>query len=557
VDASDERLFQDELRTRTTLYRMMAETNRSILRSRTREELYQSLCDIAVTTGEFRCAWVGVPDGPAIRRVAWAGGGEEYLDALVISTDPADPRSQGPTGRAARLGQAFVVNDFHDSSMTALWHDAARRVGFDASAAFPMREGGSVAAVLTLYADRPNFFTPALVETLSEITPTVSLALEAFATAAARERMATQLRQAEKLEAVGQLASGVAHDFNNILTVMTGCAELLREELAPGSAGHDLLNEIRDAGARASALTQRLLAFSRQQVVTPRTLDLDAVLREAEAMLRRLLGSDIALVHEPPPAAIAVNADPAQLEQILVNLAVNARDAMPMGGTLTIRIGPAPSTDAVLLEVADTGVGMDAVTKARLFEPFFTTKAPGHGTGIGLPTVLRLVQDLGGSISVESTLGAGTTFRILLPRTTEPVEPAAPRAETGELPRGTETILLVEDEDALRALLRRALQQCGYHVLEAANGAVAVTLARETREVIHLLVSDIVMPHLGGRQLADVICAARPSCRVLFLSGHARDEMIRRGIVDSPHTFLQKPFTVHELAQQVRVVLDG
>lgn len=554
------------LRLRTILYHMMAEANRAVLTTESREQLFQALTRIAVDTGHFRFAWIGIPTDGIVKPMTFSGDDGGYLASLHVSLDPTDPTSQGPTGQAALAGSTTVVNDFLSSPLTVPWHEHGRRSGFGASAAFPLFEKGRVAAVLSLYAEQPGFFTPELIETLGEITPTVSLALDAFVQAAERQALERQVQMAQKMEAVGQLASGVAHDFNNILTVINGCSELLQAELPAGQPSRELLDEIREAGARARALTRQLLAFSRQQVVSPKLLDLNAVITESERMIRRLIGADISLTTELTPEPWPLHADPGQLEQVLVNLAVNARDAMPQGGSLVMRssckaiaqpLDGVPVGDFVVLEVTDTGTGMTADTHTHLFEPFFTTKAPGQGTGLGLATVATIVRDAHGYVTVESELGEGSTFRVYLPRADGVVAVPAPVVAPGALPRGTETILLVEDDDALRHLVRTMLRGLGYQVLEAANGATAITLARALKEPIHLLLSDVVMPHLGGRQLADVLLASRQECRVLFLSGYSSDEMIRRGVVDSVANFLQKPFTVGELAARVRSVLDG
>ncbi|MBP6444037.1 MAG: response regulator [Gemmatimonadales bacterium] len=552
------------LRLRTTLYHMMAEANRAVLTAENREQLFQALCRIAVDTGRFRFAWIGIPAEGVVKPTTWSGDDGGYLAALQLSLDPSDPTSQGPTGQAVLVGATTVVNDFLSSPLTAPWHEPGQRSGFGASAAFPLLELDRVVAVLSLYAEQPGFFTPELIETLGEITPTVSLALTAFAKAAERSTLEAQVVHAQKMEAVGLLASGVAHDFNNILTVITGCAELLQAEIPGDHPSRELLGEIREAGERARNLTRQLLAFSRQQVVSPRPLDLNDVIGGSEKMIRRLIGSDIALTTELESPLWTTTADPGQLEQVLLNLAVNARDAMPDGGALVMRshatvlaqpTAEVPAGEFVVLEMADTGTGMTAETRAHLFEPFFTTKPPGMGTGLGLATVATIVRDALGYVTVESEPGKGTTFRVYLPRAEGVVATAVPVSSPGALPRGTETILLVEDDDPLRHLVRTMLRGLGYQVLEAANGAAAIMLSRGRKESIDLLLTDVVMPHLGGRQLADVLLGERPSCRVLFLSGYSSDEMIRRGVVDSAATFLQKPFTVGELAERVRAVL--
>jgi CheY-like chemotaxis protein len=363
---------------------------------------------------------------------------------------------------------------------------------------------------------------------------------------------------------VRQFANGVAHDFNDILTVINGCSELLQAELPADHPSRELVDEIREAGQRAEMLTRQLLTFGRTQALAPELADLNAVIAEGEETIRRLLGADIALSTELASPLWPMRADPEELEQLLFNLAVTARTTMPAGGTVVLRSacaalpegqGEIPPGDFVVLEVSDTGIGLDTATRARLFEPTFTTDVLGHGAGLELATVATIVREAQGHITVDSTLGKGTTFRIFLPRVdARPTTPEPPPTRPA-LPRGTETILLVEDDDALRQLVRTMLRGLGYHVLEASNGAAAVTLSRGLKEPIHLLLTDVVMPHLGGRQLADVLLAARPECRVLFLSGYNSEEMIRRGVVDSAATFLQKPFTIGELAERVRVVL--
>ena len=383
-----------------------------------------------------------------------------------------------------------------------------------------------------------------------------------------------RLHRSERLEAVGQLAGGVAHDFNNLLTAITSYTQLLLEDLAPNDGHRDDLLEIKKAAERATSLTRQLLAFSRRQVLDPRVVDLNAVVADVEKMLGRLIGAHIALVTDcsarvPLPR---VRADVGQLEQVIVNLAVNARDAMPDGGTLTIRTGEAELTEAdcrdhadfdvrpgryVVIAVSDTGVGMDAATQARMFEPFFTTKGPGKGTGLGLATVFGIVKQSGGYVAVGSEPGRGTTFRIYLPA----VEEAAPSASAGAggadaVPNGSGTILLVEDEAAVRALARRVLEQAGYAVLEAADGLDGARVAEEFEGAIDLLLTDVVMPNLGGRALAERLRATRPRMPVLFVSGYPDGEMERGCLTSGGATYLEKPFSPRLLRETVRQALE-
>ena len=383
-----------------------------------------------------------------------------------------------------------------------------------------------------------------------------------------RRQLEEQLQQAQKMEAVGQLAGGVAHDFNNVLTLVNGYSELLLDNLEHDPASRELVEEIRRAGERAEALTRQLLAFSRKQVLAPRLLDVNAVVRDSEKMLRRLIGEDIELTTVLQPSLRCTKADPGQLEQALLNLAVNARDAMPRGGTLrvetaSLNVGKdatghpgVPAGEYVQLSVRDSGTGMSEDVRRRLFEPFFTTKGLGKGTGLGLAVVHGFVKQNGGHITVESEPGQGTCFRLYLP-----VREGKPRLQDrGEdaattLPRGTGTILLVEDEAQVRALAQRTLESCGYTVLEASRGDEALAIAREQHDGIDLLVTDVVIPGRGGRLIADELSAINPAMKIMFVSGYTDDAVVRHGVLHDQVNFLQKPFTPSMLAQKVHEVL--
>ncbi len=377
-----------------------------------------------------------------------------------------------------------------------------------------------------------------------------------------------RLRQAQKMEAVGRLAGGVAHDFNNLLTGILGCADLLLETLGPDAPGRDDVAEIRKAAVRAADLTRQLLAFSRQQVLAPQVLDLNALVGNMEKLLKRLIGEHIELRAALAPDLGMVKADPGQLEQVIVNLAVNARDAMPNGGRLTIETrnaeldasyveehAPVVAGPYVLLAVTDTGTGMDAETKSHVFEPFFTTKALGQGTGLGLATVYGIVKQSGGHVWVYSERGQGAAFKIYLPRVAETAA-AAPRPTAPASLRGSETILLVEDDEAVRTLTRRLLAARGHTVLLASQGEEALRLAQRHEGRIHLLVTDVVMPGMSGRELADRILALLPGIKVLYLSGYTDDAIVRHGVLEPGVAFLQKPFSAEALARKVREVLD-
>jgi two-component system, cell cycle sensor histidine kinase and response regulator CckA len=372
-----------------------------------------------------------------------------------------------------------------------------------------------------------------------------------------------QLRHAQKMEAVGRLAGGVAHDFNNLLTVINGCSELVFDGMRPEDPNRELLAEVRRAGDRAAALTRQLLAFSRRQVLQPEAVDLDGLLADMRTLLARLIGEDIE-VSFVSHARVAANVDPRQFEQAVINLAVNARDAMPTGGSLRIETRDPPEDDPalrradvrpgpyVLLTVTDSGHGMDESTRSHIFEPFFTTKAPGKGTGLGLAMVYGFVKQSGGHIDVETELGRGTTFKLYLPCAERSAELARLASGPGAAPRGSETILLVEDEDAVRSLSRLALQASGYTVLEARNGQEGFFVAQQHAGPINLLITDVVMPRLSGRQLVELLAPLRPRMRTLFISGYM-DESLSFA---TETCFLQKPFTPMSLARKVRDVLD-
>lgn len=384
-----------------------------------------------------------------------------------------------------------------------------------------------------------------------------------------RRRLAEeQLRQAQKLEAIGQLAAGIAHDFNNILTVITTIAECLKEDLEAGCAQVADVEAIQQAAQRAASLTRQLLAFSRKEVTAPRRLDLNDVLGDLETMLRRLIGEDVDLTMVKGCHLGLVLIDPGHLQQVIMNLAVNARDAMPRGGKLTIETSSVVLDEAaarahlglaagayVVLAVSDTGVGMDAATRARIFEPFFTTKEPGKGTGLGLATVCGIVGQAGGGVWAYSEPGMGSTFKVYLPRVDDGGEPHGQSA-AGATPGGWETILVVEDEVSVRAAVARALRQRGYRVLEAGHGAEALQVARGYAEALHLLVTDVVLPEMSGRQVVEAMRDVHPEARVLYLSGYTNEAVVRHGVLQEGLAFLQKPFTPRDLAQKVREALD-
>jgi PAS domain S-box-containing protein len=384
-----------------------------------------------------------------------------------------------------------------------------------------------------------------------------------------RRHLEAQLRQAQKMEAVGRLAGGVAHDFNNLLTAIGGYSELLQTRWGGTAHGAKELEEIRKACQRATALTRQLLAFSRRQVLEPKVLDLNAVVTRTEQMLRRLIGEDVDLITSLHPSLGRVRADPSQVEQILMNLVVNARDAMPQGGrvvveTANVELGPSfaarhPETQPgpyVMLAVSDTGSGMDPETLAHLFEPFFTTKGPGEGTGLGLSTVYGIVRQSGGNIWAYSEPGRGSTFKIYLPRAEEAAESVPEAARVTPRLRGNETILVVEDEKIVRSLALEILKMHGYSVLEARNGTEALKVAARHSGTIHLMLTDVVMPQMGGPELVQRLQPLRPEMRILYMSGYTGGALVQQGVLAPETALLSKPFGVDALARKIREILD-
>ncbi|HEX4339723.1 MAG TPA: ATP-binding protein [Polyangiaceae bacterium] len=381
------------------------------------------------------------------------------------------------------------------------------------------------------------------------------------------KRTEEQLRQSQKMEAIGLLAGGVAHDFNNILSVVLSYSDLLLMGLAANDPTRHELEEIRKAGGRAADLTRRLLMFSRQQVMDPKVLVLNDVLVSMDAMLQRILGADVDLVSLPAPSLGRVRVDRGSIEQVIMNLVVNARDAMPRGGKLTMETCDVtldedsakqtlglPAGRYVMLAVTDTGTGIDKTLQSRIFEPFFTTKDKGKGTGLGLSMVFGIVQQSGGNVWFYSEMGKGTTFKIYLPRV-EDVADTVGKSESPAAPRGHETVLIVEDDDQVRILACTILRKNGYHVLEARNAGEALIHAEQYRGTIHLLLSDVVMPQMSGPELSTRLRALRPDMLVLWMSGYTDDSIVRHGVLESKVAYLQKPITVASLTAKVRAVL--
>jgi hypothetical protein len=384
-----------------------------------------------------------------------------------------------------------------------------------------------------------------------------------------RKNLEEHLRQAQKMESVGLLAGGIAHDFNNLLTAINGYSELLLSSNNLHDGLRRELEEIRKAGDRAAQLTQQLLAFSRKQILQPQLLDLNAVVGNVDRLLRRLIGEDVELITVLSPDLGRIKADPGQVEQVIMNLAVNARDAMPKGGRLTIETANVELDEDyvsrhvtvvpgryVLLAMSDTGVGMEAPVLRRIFEPFFTTKELGKGTGMGLSTVYGIVKQSGGYIWVYSEPGQGTSFKVYFPQVGDAAASDASRTQLPELARGSETILVVEDEETVRHLILAVLRRRGYQTLEARQAQEALEFAEKHPGPIHVMLTDVVMPKMSGRELANQLATLRPEAKILFMSGYATNAIIHHGVLDPGTAFLQKPFTPDALVRKIRQILD-
>jgi PAS domain S-box-containing protein len=467
-------------------------------------------------------------------------------------------------GRIAQDREPHLTNDVqHDPWIgDPAWASRERMVAF---AGYPLIVGSELIGVVAMFAREP--LSDAAFQGLRSIADAIAVGIQRKRAESLKDALEAQLRQAQKLEAIGSLAGGVAHDFNNILSVILSYSEMMKSDLEPGHAMIGDVDEINSAALRAANLTRQLLAFSRQQVLQPSVLDLNEVVRDLKSMLRRLLSEDVELVINAE-AAGNVHADPGQIEQVLMNLVVNARDAMPRGGSITIEtasvsldasfaaehIGVTPGPH-VMLSVTDTGQGMDSVVRARIFEPFYTTKDKGKGTGLGLSTVFGIIRQSGGTIWVDSEPGVGTSFRAYLPEVAASTDTTAALARPA-LKRGTETILLCEDEEPVRVLARTILTRNGYRVLEARNGGEALMLC-EQHPSIELLLTDVVMPMMSGRQLAERLRSIRPDLKVLYMSGYTDDAIVRHGVLRDEIEFLHKPITPEVLARKVRDVLDA
>jgi two-component system, cell cycle sensor histidine kinase and response regulator CckA len=530
-----------------------------------------SLADTVATAAEASRLEADARAGDAMRALVYDSVedvifylGVEGTDRYrFLSVNPAFEKTTGipPAAVVGKLATEVIPPAAHELVLGRYGEAIASRgrVKWDEVSVYPTGTKHGEVTICPVFA--PDGTCTNLVGTVHDVTARRAGELE-------REQLQAKLFQAQRLQALGTLAGGIAHDFNNVLTVILSYAEMARRELRPHEPLRGDIDEIYLAATRAADMTRQLLAFSRQQVLEPRILNLNHTIAGMDRMLHRLLGADVDLTTLPGGRLASIKTDPGQLEQIIMNVVVNARDAMPEGGKLTLETANVVLDEQyarehpdvhpgryVMLAVTDSGTGMDSETQARIFEPFFTTKEKGKGTGLGLATVFGIVKQSGGHIWVYSEPGHGTTFKIYLPAVDdEPDQPEAPRS-TAEPPRGAETILLVEDDDQVRALARSTLRRHGYVVLDAANGGEAILICEQHSARIDLLLTDVVMPRMSGRQLADRLRPLRPDMKVLFMSGYTDDTILHHGVLNAGVHYVQKPLTPMALLRKLHDVL--
>jgi len=533
--------------------------------------IYRAMRDFALRSAPCNAMAVTIYDAERETRkmeYGWADGHE--LD--VTSVNPM-PVGDGLAGTAIKSQKVSITHDYK-KSLEGRYHHFIDPKGnqqvADSALAAPMTIMGRTLGVVEIQSYESDAYKDEHATAMRMAANLGANAVENVRLLAREHEREEQLRQSQKLESIGQLAGGIAHDFNNLLTVISGYSELSLRKLGPDDPVHRNILEIKKAGDRAARLTHQLLAFSRKQVLQPKVLDLNDAISDANKMLGRLIGADIEVGLFLKPGLWKVKADPGQIDQVLVNLVVNARDAMPHGGKLSIRTSnvemdpevvreyvSVQSGRHVLLMVSDTGVGMDEPTQQRVFDPFFTTKEVGKGTGLGLSTVYGIIKQSGGYIAVESAVGKGTIFKVYLPSVEEDSPDEELLEKLDELEKGVETVLLVEDEDMVRQLLHNILEREGYEVLVASNGQDALDISGQHEGLIHLVVTDVVMPGMSGPQLVEHLSGTRPVEKVLYMSGYTDNAIVHRATQNANVSFIQKPFSPDVVLRKIREVLNG
>lgn len=564
-DITDRKRAEEELRRLNRSLQTLSKCNEALVRATDEMELLTKICQIITEIGGFPLVWVGYSEqdeSKSVRPIAWAGAKARYLENLQISWADTE-RGCGPTGVSIRSGQPATFSNLAENPKFAPWREEALRHGFSSSIGLPLKADEKIFGALTVYSSQADAFHAKETALLVELADDLAFGIATLRNRVQRKHLEEQLRQSQKMEAVGQLAGGVAHDFNNILTVIQGNASLLLNPQLDPAERSGCSRQIVQAAERAAGLTRQLLIFSRKQVMRPAHVDLNEVVANLTKMLRRILGEDIVLQTNYAPELALIHADAGMIEQVLMNLLVNARDAMPAGGQLSISTAKEKFTKAqveknpdavagthVRLTVRDTGCGIPRENLPHIFEPFFTTKAVGKGTGLGLATVYSIVQQHHGWITASSEVNQGSTFNIYFPAVEGKREETEAALAAAKMPHGTGTILVVEDELAVRVLVSNLLQRCGYTVLAAESGVAAMKVWQEHQDRIQLLLTDIIMPDgMNGYELSRQLQAARPGLKVVYTSGYSGEVVGKSLNLADGVNFLQKPYPPQKLLQ--------
>ncbi len=575
-DITERKRIGDRIQHLQNVLEAIRDINQLIVHEKNRKKLLQGVSEILDQTRDYKFVWIGLVDEGTreVLPAAQAGFEEGYLESIEVSWDDSET-GKGPTGTALKTRKPYVMRDIGRDPRYKPWREEALKRGYASSVAVPLVYQERVFGALNVYSTTPNSFDEEEVDILSGVGQDIAFALHNIEIGEEREKaeeekkdLQSQLLQSQKLESVGMLTGGIAHDFNNILTTILGYSELALAKLPKTDPLREYLKIIWESGEKAAVLTRQLLAFSRKQVLEMKVVNLNTVIENTGKMLGRVIGEDVVLELNIQSPVRDIKADPGQIEQVLMNLAVNARDAMPCGGRLTIETadeeldeeyagiheGVTPGS-YVVLSIKDTGEGMTREVQERLFEPFFTTKGIGKGTGLGLATVYGIVKQHNGHIWVYSEPGKGSIFKVYFPVTDEAAEAVFP-AEIAAVPQGTETVLVVEDEASIRKLIVETLRPLGYNVLDASCGEEALQISDTTEGAIDLLLTDVIMPGMSGKELSAVVKEKRPGIKVLYMSGYTDESIAQRGILDPGITFIQKPLTPGKLAKKLREVLD-
>jgi PAS domain S-box-containing protein len=556
-DVSERKRAEAELRRLNRALTVLSESNRAVTRAADEAQLLDEVCRLLVDPGGYALAWVGYAEDDAARSVmpvARAGDDGGYIDAAAVTWDDRE-RGRSPIGTAIRTGRPSVVRSVDRDERFSPWREAARQRGFTAVIGLPLVLGGRTIGALAIYALEPDAFDEREYALLVELAESVSFGIATLRGAAERRRAEAALRQAQKMEAVGRLAGGVAHDFNNVLQAILSMTQVLRTRGGDPVSWNVTLSELENQIRRGGGLTRQLLVFARREVSKPEETDLEVVLRDGATMLARLLRENIRFLTRFPGAPLKIAADRGQIEQVLMNLVLNAADAMPQGGELSLDAGR-DGDPWVWFSVADTGHGIPAELHGRIFEPFFTTKEIGQGTGLGLSVVHGIVTSHGGRVEVNSEVGQGSSFRVVLPALGYGPTPVARRDEVlpEAAPGAGERVLVVEDEEGAREGLKEILAILGYQPVAVTSGEEA--LALDARDRFDVLLTDLVLPGINGAELAGRLSGRWPRLAVIIMSGYTEDEAMRRGIRAGEVRFLQKPFDMETLARELRSALD-